>query len=423
MTENVTLRRVQQIWILSEFGKPIFSSSGREEDFCDTFALVQTLIKRYEAWEDNLLTLQTSNVYVHFSYKRPLIMCIVSRSPSNLSIELDLIHNQVLALLTKSILKGIYAKMGDNFDLRRWLDGIHKRVHACVKVFNEDPVVFLSGFRILPLNPLDRDFVISTMASAINEISPKIVPFGMLIVHRQLVALVRMKHLDLSSSDFNIVVNMIECHDSLRTGETWVPICLPHFDSKHFLYAYIYYLWEGSGPCLILLSIDKESFPKLSEVRVRIEENLSAYKRYPQLKTSISCPDAFTLQEVNCAELYHFMHKNVLSSQVCCASPKKPYITHDELRTLYEGYFKLSDMMRVKTGLATSSCRIKIFFMVNEQFSLYSWITGNFELHCTFSPLVTPAVAVDTADKMLRHLRKEEKKLFLAASAPAVLYG
>lgn len=149
-------------------------SCGREEDFCDTFALVQTLVKRYEAWEDTLLTLQTSNVYVHFSYKRPLIMCIVSRSPSNLSIELDLIRNQVLALLTKSILKDIYLKMGDNFDLRRWLDGIHKRVDACVKVFNEDPVVFLSGFRILPLNPLDRDFVIATMASAINEISPKV---------------------------------------------------------------------------------------------------------------------------------------------------------------------------------------------------------------------------------------------------------
>lgn len=69
------------------------------------------------------------------------------------------------------------------------------------------------------------------------------------------------------------------------------------------------------------------------------------------------------------------MHKNVLSSQVCCASPKKPYITHDELRTLYEGYFKLSDMMRVKAGLATSSCRIKVFFMTNEHFSLYSWVS------------------------------------------------
>lgn len=70
-------------------------------------------------------------------------------------------------------------------------------------------------------------------------------------------------------------------------------------DCRHFLYAYVYYLWDGAGPCLILLSIDKESFPKLSEVRTRIEENLSAYKRYPQLKTSISCPDAFTLQEVS----------------------------------------------------------------------------------------------------------------------------
>lgn len=55
-----------------------------------------------------------------------------------------------------------------------------------------------------------------------------------MIAHRQLVVMVRMKRLNLSASDFNIIVNIIECDNSLRDGERWVPICLPQFDIKYF---------------------------------------------------------------------------------------------------------------------------------------------------------------------------------------------
>lgn len=73
------------------------------------------------------------------------------------------------------MLKSIYGKMGDNFDLRRWLDGIDKRVESCVKGFNEDPVVSaLSGFRILPLDMVDREFLVQTMATAINTKCPNV---------------------------------------------------------------------------------------------------------------------------------------------------------------------------------------------------------------------------------------------------------
>lgn len=53
-----------------------------------------------------------------------------------------------------------------------------------------------------------------------------------MVTHRQLIAIVRMKNLNLSPSDFNIIVNLIETHSSLRDVESFVPLCLPNFDQK-----------------------------------------------------------------------------------------------------------------------------------------------------------------------------------------------
>ena len=47
----------------------------------------------------------------------------------------------------------------------------------------------------------------------------------MLIAHRQLVSLVQMKTLRLTSSDFNIITNIIECNKAnLVEAENWVSI-------------------------------------------------------------------------------------------------------------------------------------------------------------------------------------------------------
>jgi len=403
------------VWILSEFGKPIFSSTGQADELCTTFALIQVLVRRYESWEDSLLSIQMPpDVYIQFSHRSPLILCIVSRHPYNLAHQLDIVYNQVISVLTKWMLKEIYVKMGDNFDLRRYWGDLDKRVDACVKGFNEDPVVFLSGFRVLPLNPNDREFIVSTMASAINELSPENVVFGILVVHRQLVAMVRMKRIQMMPSDFNdIVVNTIECHSSLREGENCVPICLPIFNQNSFLYAYISYLWEGTGPCLLLMSTKQDAFFALRSVRTRIEESMIRYKRC-QLRVALSHPEPFSLKQVGSNELWHFMYKNTVSMQVCCSSPQIPYIANEELLSLYKGYFKLTSMLR-------KAKNVKMFFLTLDRYSLFSWLTSNFELHCTFSPLVTQSYAMNTAEKMLRLFRNEEKRVFF--SIPSVLNG
>lgn len=63
------------------------------------------------------------------------------------------------------------------------------------------------------------------------------------------------------------------------------------------------------------------------------------------------------------------MYKNVLTSQVCCSSPQKPYIAYDELLSLYHnGYFKLTNMLR------RAKNTVKMFFITHEQFSLFAWV-------------------------------------------------
>jgi hypothetical protein len=122
------------------------------------------------------------------------------------------------------------------------------------------------------------------------------------------------------------------------------------------------------------------------------------YKRYGQLKNSLTQPDPFFIKQMACNELWHFMYKNVQLSQICCSSPEKPYITVEELEYIFRGYFKFSDMARRVNN------RVKMFFYQLETFSLFSWVTESFELHCIFSPFVTKKTAWMTAENMLKIL-------------------
>uniref|UniRef100_A0A915E658 FUZ/MON1/HPS1 third Longin domain-containing protein n=1 Tax=Ditylenchus dipsaci TaxID=166011 RepID=A0A915E658_9BILA len=81
-------------------------------------------------------------------------------------------------------------------------------------------------------------------------------------------------------------------------------------------------------------------------------------------------------------------------------SPQKPYISYQELSSLHHGYFKVTNLLRrVKER---NEQKIKMFFFTTERCSLFTWIAPNIELHCTFSPLVTQAFAMETAEKILK---------------------
>lgn len=165
-----------QVLILSESGKPIFYSKGDEDEICSFFGVISIIVQRYhslgnEDGRDSLLSIQRRDLFFQFLYRSPLILCLVSKQPCNLHIQLDTIYNQIISMFSRKMLREYYQKRGSNFDIRSLFDGIDKRVDACKKGFNEDPAI-LYGFRILPLSPTDRDFIVQTMGNIINETCP-----------------------------------------------------------------------------------------------------------------------------------------------------------------------------------------------------------------------------------------------------------
>ncbi|CAK5092378.1 unnamed protein product [Meloidogyne enterolobii] len=100
-----------QVLILSESGKPIFYSKGDEDEICSFFGVISIIVQRYhslgnEDGRDSLLSIQRRDLFFQFLYRSPLILCLVSKQPCNLHIQLDTIYNQVSCDLRKRILLG-----------------------------------------------------------------------------------------------------------------------------------------------------------------------------------------------------------------------------------------------------------------------------------------------------------------------------
>lgn len=90
--------------------------------------------------------------------------------------------------------------------------------------------------------------------------------------------------------DLHIIQNLVDSSESLKTAESWTPICLPKFDSNGYMHGHVSYLSEDCQACLLLLTVDRDVFFVLSDakqVRVivnRIKSNNKKSHLYEQYK-------------------------------------------------------------------------------------------------------------------------------------------
>jgi hypothetical protein len=56
-------------------------------------------------------------------------------------------------------------------------------------------------------------------------------------------------------------MNVLRSSPGLKSSETWLPLCLPKFNSNGFVYALIDYVKDNIG--LIFVSADREGFEPL----------------------------------------------------------------------------------------------------------------------------------------------------------------
>ncbi|VDL79963.1 unnamed protein product [Nippostrongylus brasiliensis] len=424
-------------------GKSSFSRQcGHEDQLCSLFALIGVFVSRVKLWGDRLLEFSSGDVHVRFCHRSSLILCIVSRSYELLDEQLNVLFDQIVSTLSRSQLDVVYKKKGDNYDLRRLLRGTDKYIDGSVSAWRSDISLLQTAIRVLPMQPTDRDYLSSTIVSCITAAKLDGVLFGIVLAYRQVAALVRLRRYSLHPRDVHILLNLISGNSSLQITEaqTWTPICLPNFNDKGFVYAYISFPWENSPACLILISVKKEHFDPLNEVKKKIVEKLeSNTKFFPSFQSSVESPVAFDISQIGTSSdvLWSFVYKNKFSRQICVSGAKIPLISRQEraaARCLYERITHLSREESHMRCLFLKRSRENILVWVSQPpftssffidvktseavkgrvllFGLLQ-VTDKFELQCIFSPLVSAVVATAAVNRLLKTLKYHEQRYFI----------
>lgn len=212
-----------------------------------------------------------------------------------------------------------------------------------------------------------------------------------------------MKKYCIHPADLHLIFNLVQASESLKTAESWTPLCLPRFDSSGFLYGHVSYLAEDCQACLLLLTVEKEVFFVLSEAKQRIVEKLRRNNCLEAINESLNAKTQ-PCSAVGFPELRHYLYKSKSTMQFYQPSVAPPYRTDNErLLALYKRAHQ-----RVHHALRPA----KLLFERTSSECLLAWNTPEMELYAVFEPLVETMTVIEIITKLLQWIKKKHDRLF-----------
>jgi hypothetical protein len=144
----------------------------------------------------------------------------------------------------------------------------------------------VDGFEPLPLAPSMR----SVAVDSIRRANINTVLMGLILAEHRVAAVVTNRQYKLNSLDLTVVINLILSTASLRTAESWTPVCLAHLNDQAFAYAYISFI-EQSDVALIFLSCQDESdqFHTISQQAETIRQTLRSSGCLDAIHAAMAC--------------------------------------------------------------------------------------------------------------------------------------
>ncbi|XP_071491073.1 protein SAND-like [Diadema antillarum] len=393
----------KHVFVFSNAGKPIYSRYGKEDKLNPLMGVMLTLVSFVQIEKNTLRSFVAGKHLFVFLQRPPIILVAVSKtneSQQQLLMQLTYCYNHILSVLTHSQLSRVFEKR-DNYDLRKLLGGTETFLDNLITLMDTDPCFLLTAIRCLPLDSAIRDMIGSAMHSA----KVKDLVFAILIADNQLVTLVRMKKYILHPADLHLILNLLNKSTSFKSADSWLPICLPKFDSSGFLHAHISYL-DNSPACLVLLTVDKMAFAEMASCKEKILERLQRNNCLVAIERAVS-KGSFRCQEVGIGDLRHFLYKSRSTAQYTAPELDTPYDQPEERERL------LSLYQYTHQRVHSPSRPLKIMFTVGSREAILGWVTGGFELFAIFGPLTTKQVAILAVNKLLKWIKKEETRLFI----------
>ena len=420
--------KLKHYMVLSSAGKPIYSRHGDLSLINSYMGVVQTIISFYEGANNPLLGFTAGNARFVIATEGPLYFVAISRlgeSDAQLRAQLDALYMQILSTLTLPTLKNIFVNRPST-DLRKPLEGTESLLSSLADSFTKgSPSVMLGALECLKLRKSQRHAINNTLLKLRSE---KLL-YGLVVAGGKLVSVIRPRKHSLHPSDLHLIFNMLFESGGVKAGggENWIPLCLPAFNNRGYLYMYVSFLGgnsesrpeepveERSEPAhdetaIILISADRESFFELQEMREKVAQQLTKNGSLAIIKAAVKAGRPTVEAIAPGVQLSHFIYKSRANVQFCMSSLDPAFdgpgtlVARRRLMTLYH---------QLHASVHARHSHLKVLHCTSGDAASLGWVTPIFEFYCVAGPNMSRAVMTQGANKIIQWAKREEERLFI----------
>ncbi|KAI9868718.1 MAG: Vacuolar fusion protein mon1 [Trichoglossum hirsutum] len=405
------------------------SNEGMSLLFQFYIGVIQTIISFYHDVDDSLRSFTADGVRFVVMTEGPLYLVAISRlgeSDTQLRTQLEALYMQILSTLTLPTLTHLFSTRPST-DLRRLLHGTEPLLSALADTFTRgSPPTLLSALECLKIRKAQRHVVNNTLL----KLRSSSLLYGLIVAGGRLVSVVRPKRHSLHPSDLQLIFNMLFEAEGVKAGggENWIPLCLPGFNKKGYLYMYVSFLSRqaksedssgqlasGKGKedevAIVLISADKESFYELQKMRDDVIQQLEKNGSMDTIKSAIQKGRYTTSEIVPGTVLRHFLYKSRANVQFTMPSYEPHFSSPLERRKLISLYHMLHSSVHAK------SAHLKVQHCIRRDSISLAWVTPLFELYCVAGPNANRNTLAQGANKVIQWVRREEERVFIIGGA------
>lgn len=419
--------KLKHYMILSSAGKPIYSRHGDLGLINSSMGVVQTIISFYEGSKNPLSGFTAGNTRFVVLTEGPLYFVAISKlgeSDAQLRSQLEALYMQILSTLTLPTLKNIFVNRPST-DLQKPLEGTDPLLSSLADSFTKgSPSALLGALECLKLRKAQRNAITNTFLKPRTDT----LLYGLIVAGGKLVSVIRPRKHSLHPSDLQLIFNMLfEC-DNIRSGggENWIPLCLPAFNNRGYLYMYVSF-FGGDAPdeqattppaelpsrppeeeiAIILISPNKESFFELKEMRDNVAQQLAKNGSLAIIQAAVSAGRPKIADIAPDSQVSHCLYKSRANVQYSMSSLEPSFTDLISRRRLMTLYHELHASMHAKHS------HLKVQHHVSQDASALGWITPVFEFYCVAGPSVTRGSVTQGANKIIQWAKREEERLFI----------
>ncbi|KAE8373727.1 vacuolar fusion protein mon1 [Aspergillus bertholletiae] len=412
--------------ILSAAGKPIWTRHGDGGLISTYVGVIQTIISFYEDSQDRLNSFTAGDTKFVIVAKGPLYLVAISRmleSETQLKLQLEALYMQILSTLTLPSLTHLFS-VRPSTDLKRPLQGSETLLSTLADSFTKgSPSTLLSALECLKIRKAHRQ----TINNALLKTRTSSLLYGLVVAGGRLVSVVRPRKHSLHPGDLQLIFNMVFEAEAVKAGggESWIPVCLPGFNSSGYLYMYVSFLnlREDAGNvaddtatkeesvAVILISTDKERFFELQEMRNSFIEQLEKDGSLKIMKEAIDKGRPKTTDIVPGTVLHHFLYKSRGNVQFTMSSYEPDFLSVSRRRRLMSTYNNLHASIHAK------HTHVQVHHCVSQSSTSLAWVTPVFQLYCVAGPNANRNALAHSASKIVQWVQQEEERLFIIGGA------